>query len=273
MGNFSGILLASDVDGTLLHDGCVCPRNAAAIERFVGGGGLFTVATGRTRLAMAPLLGQFPVNAPAVLGNGAFIYDYAADNIVFRRPLDYNYPEIAEAGLEIPGVALEIHSEDAVWVIRPNKHNDAHFEIIGAQGIVIGNLDEPPKPWLKMVFVGEPDELALVRARIAPLCGGNFSLVSSVDVFLECLHKDANKGAGVTTLAEMLKIERENVFVIGDNNNDVPMLKRFTGFVPANGTDEAKSVGTTVCANSDGAVADVVERLTEWVKEGIIRNL
>ncbi|GHV18911.1 haloacid dehalogenase [Clostridia bacterium] len=262
MGKFSGILLASDADGTLVGtNGAINPRNAAAIERFIDDGGLFTVATGRTRLAMLPLLGQFPLNAPAVLGNGAFIYDYAADKIAFRRPLDLNYPEVAAAGLEIPNIGLEIHSEDDVWVLRPNRRNHDHFKIIGAKAIVIDDLAIPPRPWLKMVFVGEPDALALVKARIKPLCGENFSLVSSVDVFLECLHKDANKGAGVATLAEMLQIPTENVYVVGDNNNDIPMLTRFHGFVPENGSKEAKSHGTAVCHCNDGAVADAISQL------------
>ncbi|GHV09440.1 haloacid dehalogenase [Clostridia bacterium] len=264
MGKLSGFLLASDVDGTLVSRGAIHPRNGAAIERFIAQGGLFTVATGRTRRAMKPLAGSFPVNAPAVLGNGAFIYDYPADSILYRRPLDFNYLDIAKAGLEIPEVGLEIHSEDDIWVVRPNRHNYDHFAIIGAQGLVIdiNELDVPPKPWLKMVFVGEPEQMAAVKARIAPLCGENFSLVASVPVFLECLHKDANKGAGVARLAEITGIAAERVFVIGDNNNDVPMLCRFKSFVPADGSIEAKNYGKVVKSTAaEGAVADAIELL------------
>ena len=77
-GKFTGVLLISDYDDTLygtdLH---VSEENRAAIRSFIGQGGLFTVATGRARKTFSPQVGKedIPLNAPAILSNGATIFD------------------------------------------------------------------------------------------------------------------------------------------------------------------------------------------------------
>ena len=47
MGKFSSVLLATDLDGTLVLNGEISKENVDAIRTFQNDGGLFTVATGR----------------------------------------------------------------------------------------------------------------------------------------------------------------------------------------------------------------------------------
>ena len=70
-----------------------------------------------------------------------------------------------------------------------------------------------------------------------------------------------NKGTTLLRLAEHLGIARENVYVIGDGDNDIDMLKiAAAAFVPANGDPAAKKHASyLVCSNDDGAVADAIE--------------
>ena len=88
MGKFTGVLLASDFDDTLVGDSCVLsPANRAALERFTGEGGIFTVSTGRAKRTFAPYAHTVPINAPVILSNGAMLYDFAADRVVVDLPL------------------------------------------------------------------------------------------------------------------------------------------------------------------------------------------
>ena len=65
MGKFDGILLVSDLDGTLLtNDKRLSEENREAIDRFVEEGGIFTFATGRTTYGMRVVLEQY---TPATL--------------------------------------------------------------------------------------------------------------------------------------------------------------------------------------------------------------
>lgn len=77
--NFSDILLVSDLDGTFLsHAGKPVPENMEALRRFKDGGGLFAFASGRVHTNIRSI---FPdpaevCNVPAVLCNGAYLYDF-----------------------------------------------------------------------------------------------------------------------------------------------------------------------------------------------------
>ena len=60
---FSGILLVSDIDGTLVEaPASIPPRNIAAAQRFTERGGRFAIATGRSVLSTKQFVDQLPVN-------------------------------------------------------------------------------------------------------------------------------------------------------------------------------------------------------------------
>jgi len=86
MGKFTGVLLASDFDNTLIYTeralrtGSPVPplseANRNALEYFMAEGGLFAIATGRALPAFMNYAPQVPMNAPGVVCNGAMLYDF-----------------------------------------------------------------------------------------------------------------------------------------------------------------------------------------------------
>ena len=98
MGRFTGVLLVSDYDNTLVdsegarhHDGRppqVSERNREALEFFMGQGGRFALATGRALPALEGFVDQIPMNAPSVVCNGAALYDFSAQQYLDHIPLD-----------------------------------------------------------------------------------------------------------------------------------------------------------------------------------------
>ena len=84
---FDGILLVSDIDGTLTDLTQVSRRNIEAIERFICLGGHFTLCTGRPRCALGEILRQVPVNAPIITINGGYIYSEQSEEVLFTASL------------------------------------------------------------------------------------------------------------------------------------------------------------------------------------------
>ena len=76
MGIFSGCLFACDIDGTLMVNGKINPRNIEKIEYFMSEGGYFSLSTGRTVGAVGPVLDKIKRVSPSVVANGCMIYDY-----------------------------------------------------------------------------------------------------------------------------------------------------------------------------------------------------
>ena len=75
MKRFEGVLLASDMDGTLLNSSRLIGReNREALRWFTDCGGRFCVATGRAVEVTRMYFNDIPVNAPYICLNGALVY-------------------------------------------------------------------------------------------------------------------------------------------------------------------------------------------------------
>lgn len=88
MGIFDGIMLISDMDGTLTDSrGNVSRENSEAIRYFQENGGLFTVGTGREPEHFDSFKELFVCNTYMVAMNGSVIFDVFAGKTVGRYPI------------------------------------------------------------------------------------------------------------------------------------------------------------------------------------------
>lgn len=83
--------------------------------------------------------------------------------------------------------------------------------------------------------------------------------------WLEIMPKGVNKGAGLEKVMEHFKIEKEEVMVFGDGENDISMLEMIpNSYAPANALASVKAVANYSCfSNEDEGVACVVESLLQ----------
>lgn len=83
MKKFDGVLICSDIDGTLLNSkGVVTPNVINSINYFQNNGGRFTLATGRSMDNVLPLLvEQLSIKIPIICLSGAAIYSGSILNV------------------------------------------------------------------------------------------------------------------------------------------------------------------------------------------------
>lgn len=266
MGKYSGILLASDYDGTLAaRDGTIPERVRQAIRGFLAEGGRFTVCTGRTLLGFHAYDPEL-INAPVILANGGMIYDYtspdgcrASGTVTELLGLDETcIPDLRMVSERFPGLAIEMYAPDDTCCIHLNERSRRHFE---GHRIVPREIEDPAEasfPCAKVMFGGNEDDIAAAQEFLADC--PSLSFVPTRGTLLEVLRPGVNKGTTLLRLAEHLGIAPENVYAVGDGDNDADMLKAASAaFVPANGDEVAKACASyMVCSNDDGAVADAI---------------
>jgi len=85
----------------------------------------------------------------------------------------------------------------------------------------------------------------------------------SMPEYLEVFSKGCSKGAALCKLGELLNLRHEDVYAVGDGDNDASMLRDAgDSFCCANGSDAAKAAaGHIVCSCDDGAIGDVIDWL------------
>lgn len=274
MGKFTGMLLVSDYDNTLLYTdptlkhGAPMPpmpqRNLDAIRYWMGEGGVFAVATGRSLAAYRRAGQTVPTNAPTIVDNGGAIYDFRTGEYVLTRFLPAESRERIRAVADaFPDISLELYRPgDRVLVLRPCPWNDQHAKLTGAgyevlPEITAETLDEPI---CKALFVGEPQRLEVLRRFIRSQdWGREYELIFSSGILLEMTALGAHKGEMVRKLQALCGCHK--LYCAGDHANDLPMLRSAArGFCPANAIPEVLHSGATVvCHCLEGAIGDIVE--------------
>lgn len=119
MKKFDGMLLACDMDGTLLDsDRQISEANIQALRYFTEQGGLFSLATGRAYAAVTDYIDLLPINAPYCLLNGSLILN-AQSKVLHCAGMPEQTPILIEQVLSaFPQIGCEVFLPDQIFVCR-----------------------------------------------------------------------------------------------------------------------------------------------------------
>lgn len=264
--DFSNYLIVSDMDGTLLDRTSALPkRSLHAIRRFTAGGGGFTVATGRPHA----VLGVIPdpeelLTAPAILVNGAYLYDFRAGKALSEECIAEETAEelLAFARQECDGVPFRVATlETPLRTATPyglvlhdmEVYTEKNVEVLPYEAWTMHN-------WQKIVFRGEPAALETVRARAVARFGDRLDVFLTGKGLLEMQPKGCSKAKGIDKLRGVLGGDNRIIVACGDFENDIDMMRAADiAVAPANAIDSVKAVADYVlCDCDEGLIADVV---------------
>lgn len=252
MGKFTGKLLVSDMDATLLDsNGNISAANREAIEYFISEGGYFTVASGRMVPAVRAYLDKMTINAPAILHNGAKLYDYGAERAVYEKFIEEHRKAVfRRVHDEHPGLGIEIYSDELVYVYQPCFLTE---RFLTKPYEVIYELPEEiwQRPWIKALIIGRRAELDSFEPIYRRDYDSGYS-VRSGDNFLDIVATGASKGEGLKRLAALLGIKSDDIYAVGDNMNDIDMLQ-YAGhsYAVGNAEDAAKAAARHAAPSCD----------------------
>lgn len=268
-------LIACDLDETLLDSAHQIPERvrravSAARER----GARFVPATGRPfesvdgTLAELGLLGER--GEYVISFNGGVITENSDD----AHPLTTCSlaPDVAERLYEegiARGLCIHVYTLERVYLYNYWPAERAYIEgrmnIVETREPTLDFVERGGEVVVKLLFMSlDMDELRRTERELAAsgLTDG-LDVVYSSNRYLEFNAPGINKGAGLLALAERLGIAPEETMAIGDNSNDVPMIRAAgLGVAVANASDEARAAAGYVCAadNDAGGVAEAIER-------------
>ncbi len=268
MGKFDGVLFFCDYDDTLYNSSrAVSPENRAAIRYFIDNGGYFSIATGRAHRTFTPQIARerLTLNAPVVLSNGAAIYDYASDRYLLESFLPKDTPNLlVQLCGQFPDLGFEAYHGEDIYVHNPNRITQEHLAKVGGTQIPAPILDMPT-PWSKVILQQDGPYLEEVQARLLACWGDRCEAIFSNRYLLEVTAKGCDKGAMAAKVADLLYIDRKNLYCMGDNENDIPMLALSAiPFAPANCSQPVRDWGARILNHCDGhAVAQAIGILDE----------
>ena len=277
-------LFVSDIDGTLLNERSEFEEETIfAIRRFQKEGGMFMLATGRNSWEVAQVtdfIDDAIVNcvngAMLCLENGETIFAHYVGSehvkTVFRFCEEYDTPvEFHGEKATYTAWKKEAFKERALPVFAKFRAEDAEvifdkiYENDGMKFEV--SLDEILKEKITKIEVlfmkEEVSEMLVKRCKQAlPDC----NVVATAGMSgIEITSKLADKALAIKHYCEMKNIDEDEVAVVGDGENDIPMLAAFqNSYAMANASEKTKEAANHIAlSNRETGAAKLLIEICE----------
>ena len=263
MGRFDGILLCTDLDGTLFRDDKTVSReNLDAIEYFKREGGAFAFITGRMPFYVGKVYDTVRPNVPYGCANGGAVYDGERGVYVHTSKMADGVLTLAAAVEEnFPHIGIEVSTYGAAYFYKDNGMMEYFREITGLPNLR-ADYRAITDPIAKVLLTADDakDIFALGDFLRAHPLASRFALVSSEEHLFEIEPKEAFKGNGLLKLAEYLGIDMKKTVAVGDYDNDVTMLRAAgVGVAVANASPAARAAADRLTvSNNESALARVI---------------
>lgn len=250
MGRYDGILICTDFDGTLFADGKISEENCKAIKYFQENGGLFTIVSGRFPEFFNQYSNLVCPNTYIIGLNGGAICEPREGKRIYSGRLPEGIYERAAALLDKYEKLTQIHFFDEYkWqpMTRENRQIEVDRDTISKLVFYVSREDsDEMRETLKREFADE--EYVVERSWINGI---------------ELLSSNANKGAGIRRLRELLGDRIHTVIGIGDYENDISMIKEADiGYAVANACDGLKAVADRITVDCrEHAIAKIISEL------------
>jgi Cof subfamily protein (haloacid dehalogenase superfamily) len=271
-------MAVTDLDGTLFGtDHSISKKNLDVLHNLGEAGITRVIATGRSTFsAKKSLPGHLPIDY-LVYSSGSGIEDWASGKLL--KSVNLTKEEVNGTFHILAGKGMDIFILDAVpdnhrcAYLRQKRNNPDFERRIELYKDFAREINfetfEPAESCQLIVIENGKDAVNIfneTREKIANLnIIRSTSPIDGESLWIEIFPKEASKANGLKYLSELLGILPENTMVVGNDYNDLDML-RWTKhpFVVANSPEELKHEFTGVSSNDEDGFAEAVER---WLLE------
>ena len=261
-------MLVIDIDGTLLDpEGSISAPTLAAVQAAQQAGIVVTLATARRYGNTRKIADELGLAIPLILYDGAMIVQHPQQAILHTQTL--------RAGIAQQAVELLVRHH-VQPVVHPNTglHEEiwtgpAHFDNLWIEAYFTAYPELMRRMPYEALCTGHPDPLRVVAfaseetihelsQEIATLDCSWTSIKRGSYGTAELVVMDAacSKASGVAALAHHMDIPLEQVMAIGDNNNDIAMLRSVgLGVAMGQAPEAVKAAAKAITASNskDGA--------------------
>lgn len=253
-GEWPKLQVCLDVDGTLLHhDGTLSDEVKNAVQETVAAGHHVVISTGRAIVATTPILEMFGItHGYAVCSNGAItlrldpeleggyeIIDMVTFDPTSALSVLRGQWEDAVVAVEVPGIGFKVTAP------FPDGELDGQQTIVSWEELMA-------EPVTRVTFrspTGTSEDFLELADRIG-LHGVNYSV--GFTAWMDINPEGVSKGSALEILRRKLGVEPGDTVAIGDQRNDIEMLKwAARGVAMGQAPHEVKAVADEVTGTVD----------------------
>ena len=251
-------LIVSDFDGTLRRsEGGISEGNIRAVEEYVAAGGVFALCTGRMMSSILPYARKLHLSGLVSAYQGALICDIGSGEVVRDcRIACADAQEICRF-LQSMGRHIHVYDGDDLYINRDDDFRVWYEKACAVRGIltpedIAETVREKQISPHKFIAVSPPEERETVLSAVEAAFGSRFYVTTSMEYLVEIVCKGSDKGGALEYLCGHYGIPLAEAIAVGDNYNDLPMVRKAgLGVAVANGEEALRREADFVTRTCD----------------------
>lgn len=265
-------LVVVDIDGTLLNPlSQLSPRTIEAIRKAQNKGVKITLATARSYRDTANIASELELDMPLIVCDGALIIKHPQKNILRMQTIEAIIAQNSVKIIASHNIQPIVHhvnkGEEEVWTgpalfdnqwILPYFKDYPHMRRLPHYSLCTGQPDP-----LRVFAFSSLEKIRSLASEISTLTcswhiikNGYYGCAE-----LAILNSSCSKASALLFLASQMAFSPEEIMAIGDNNNDIEMLKAVEwGIAMGHAPETVKSAAKAITAtNAEDGVALAIE--------------
>lgn len=243
-------LIAIDSDGTLKHTDGTISEKTKDIIRKVNLNNMVVICTARPRYHTLKVSNEVGCNQYLISSNGTEVFDNIQSKVIWSSyllPSDCQkiYDDISNLDLRTIFVCDNVEyvtnfTRNKSQILLDDKNINEMLSKKIKQIMIIGKEEEKIKKYQEKVL--KDYKLNVIDT----------SNTSKEEIWFSIISPNASKGEALKQLSKYLKIPNKNVIAIGNDNNDLSMIKMAgVGIAVANATPDLKRAADKIIKSND----------------------
>lgn len=260
-------MLCLDIDGTLLNTNHeITPRTKAAIKDLSKEKDIPVIlVSARMPTAIKYLKNELEIRTPIICYSGAFILS-DQNEVLYNEYIESDIVKEVFNKITDLDIHKSLYLEDRWYISHNDKWSDLESSITGINPEIISfkKLLQDKKNdyngFNKIVLIGNEGVTKQAYLRLKKADFGMLSFNMSKPTYLEIMNSNTSKTRAINKLLDIYNIVDSEVVAIGDNYNDVDMLKfAGLGIAMGNAPYEVKLISDDVTfSNDDDGVGEAI---------------
>ena len=265
-------LLFTDLDDTLLNtDGSISEENIAAVKKALKHGCKVVICSGRSNMSIEKFNKTLGIKDYTIGYNGGIIYK--GDEVIICHYLEKQLVCDIIDFCRSYKVDLQLYQDNQLWLDNETQRTKDYC----LRSVLTPRVVDDLKLHLtdrvnKVIILADHDILKKLEKNMPNHISDNCCTFFSHNYLFEFNPPGITKGTAVKELADYLKIPLSQVIAIGDNENDIPMIKSAgLGIAVKNAITPALESADyiTTNTNDNNAVAEVIDKFILKTQEEI----
>ena len=243
------LILISDYDGTIKQNNIVSKSLLQLIDKFRIDKNLFGISSGRSITSLLNEVIKQDIKYDFLMGcNGTIGFD---DYIIFEDVL-----KLIECFKDEQIDALFVSDGfDSVPIIKNIGMDQEFLNNICIKSNDVNKIIENKKIATVIIKYKDNSDRDLINNKVANI-SNNIEYYINMN-YIDIVPRNNSKATGIEKISEMNK--NGNIFVIGDDHNDISMISEYNGFAITNSPNEVLAVASKLFDNVEDCLKFIME--------------